>query len=91
MNAPFKIQEVLAEAVVGITDLKRNPSAVIEEARYRQVAILNRNKPVAYVVSPETWEKFVDMMEEREDAELARERLNDPNAEYVEVDLEDLA
>ncbi len=89
MNAPFKIENVLAEATVGISDLKKNPAAVIAEAKVRQVAILNRNKPVAYIVSPETWEYLTDMLADRRLERDARLELADENAECIEVDLED--
>ena len=59
MNAPFKsppVDTILAEACVGISELKKNPAAVIAVAREQQVAILNRNKPVAYIIAPHVWE-----------------------------------
>lgn len=92
MNQPFKppiIAEVLADACVSISNLKANPAAVIAEAQWRQVAILNRNKPVAYVVSTEVWEYLRDLHEDRQDAELVRERLSDP-APRITVKIDDL-
>lgn len=73
MNRPFKPEQIvpiLADVGVSISDLKRNPAAVIEAARSQQVAILNRNKPVAYVVSPEVWDHILDVFE---DNKLLRE------------------
>jgi antitoxin StbD len=89
MNAPFKIEEILADAVVGITDLKRNPAAVIEEARLRQVAILNRNKPVAYLISPEVWEHINDLLADTRLMRDAEAELGVDDADNVEVDLAD--
>jgi antitoxin StbD len=88
MNAPFKIENILAEATVGISDLKKNPAAVIAEARVRQVAILNRNRPVAYVVSPETWEYLTDMLADQRLERDARAELEDTASEGVEVNLD---
>jgi antitoxin StbD len=59
------IEEVLASACVSISNLKANPAAVIAEAQERQVAVLNRNKPVAYVISPKVWEAVMDMLDDR--------------------------
>jgi antitoxin StbD len=87
MNAPFKIENILADAVVGITDLKRNPAAVIAEAQLRQVAILNRNKPVAYIVSPEIWEHILDVFADRRLAREAEEALNEEGDDVV-IDLD---
>jgi antitoxin StbD len=89
MNAPFKIEKVLADAAVGITDLKRNPAAVIDEARSRQVAILNRNKPVAYIISPEVWEHLMDLLDEQELEDKVKSRLQNPG-KLVEVSIDDL-
>ena len=53
-------QSILAKNCVSITDLRRNPSGVIEVAQHSPVAVLNHNKPSAYVVSAA---EFEDMLE----------------------------
>jgi antitoxin StbD len=93
MNAPFKpepIVPILASVGVSISDLKKNPMAVVTAARGQQVAILNRNRPVAYVISPDVWDHILDVFD---DNKLAREignRLSEDLADAVEVKLEDL-
>jgi antitoxin StbD len=92
MNAPFSpepIIPILAQIGVSISDLKRNPAAVIEAARDKQVAILNRNKAVAYVVSPRLWESLLEMIEDYEDFKLVEERLADMGT-AIAVKIEDL-
>lgn len=97
MNAPFKlpvvnrtiIEDVLATATVSISDLKKNPGAVVAEAVLRQVAILNRNRPVAYVVAPHVWEYLCDLVEDMKDAEIVRERLENPG-EVITISIDDL-
>jgi antitoxin StbD len=89
MNAPFIIEKILADAAVGISELKKNPAAVIRAAQDQQVAILNRNKPVAYVISPEVWEYLCDLHDDSQDAALVHERLTRPGT-YKEVSLDDL-
>lgn len=84
---PIKL--VLAEACVGIGALRRNPAAVVAAAKLQQVAILNRNKPVAYVISPEVWEYVTELVEDVKDAEIAEERLAEDN-EGIPVSLSDL-
>lgn len=88
MNAPFKIEEISAEATVGITDLTRNPAAVIAEARIREMAILNRNEPVAYLISPELWTCLHDVLADLHVEEKALCELENDNGERVEIDLE---
>lgn len=41
---------------VSISELKRNPTAVIEQAQGQSVVILNHNKPTAYIVTVEAYE-----------------------------------
>lgn len=92
MNAPFKspaVDTILAEACVGISELKKNPAAVIAEAQERQVAILNRNKPVAYIIAPHVWEYLCELHEDAQDAELVRERLAE-EGENIRVSIDDL-
>lgn len=92
MNAPFKsdsVLPILADACVGISELKKNPAAVVAAARDRQVAILNRNRPVAYVISPQAWERICDLFEDLRDVELVRERLAEADEE-IEVALDEL-
>jgi antitoxin StbD len=92
MNAPFQsdpVIPILADACVGISELKKNPGAVVAAARERQVAILNRNRPVAYLISPQAWENFLELLEDLEDAEIVRKRLAEPG-EWIEVSLDDL-
>jgi antitoxin StbD len=93
MNAPFKsdpVVPILADACVGISELKKNPAAVIAAARDQQVAILNRNKPVAYVVSPEVWEHICDVFEDRADEREVRKLLMEEDDE-IEVTLDELS
>jgi len=42
------MQAVLAEISIGITELKRNPSAVIRDAGEQTIVILHHNKPSAF-------------------------------------------
>src|SRR5690606_4683980 len=47
--------------------LKRSPARVIEEAAAGPVAILNHNRPVAYVVAPDAYERMRETIAEHED------------------------
>lgn len=92
MNAPFRsppVDTILAEACVGISELKKNPAAVIAAAQERQVAILNRNKPVAYIIAPHVWEYLCELVEDAEDAQLVRERRAERD-HAISVDVADL-
>ena len=46
------MERVLAIRSVSITEFKRNPSAVLKKACAEPVAVLNRNRPMAYLLAP---------------------------------------
>jgi antitoxin StbD len=78
---------ILSEASVSITELKRNPSAVIEAADNEAVAVLVHNKPSAYLVPADTYERMVERLEDLELAELVRARARERR---VKVTLDEL-
>lgn len=53
------MEQVLANRSVSITELKRSPSAVLEQAGSEPVAVLNHNRPAAYLLSPEVYESML--------------------------------
>lgn len=57
------MERILASTSIGISELKMNPMATIEKAR-SPVAILNRNKPVAYLIPASAWEAICDRLED---------------------------
>jgi antitoxin StbD len=81
------IEPILASSGVSISDLKKNPSAVIEAAGGFPVAVLNRNTPAAYLVPVKAWEALMDRLEDIELAEIVRQRADEPE---IEVRFEDL-
>lgn len=74
-------------ASVSITELKKNPTAVIDEADGFPVAVLNHNKPAAYLVPAAAFEAMMEKLDDIELAKLVRERANEPT---VKVDLDAL-
>jgi antitoxin StbD len=56
------MEQVLASRSVSITELKRSPSAVLEQAGSEPVAVLNHNRPAAYLLSPEVYEAMLERL-----------------------------
>jgi antitoxin StbD len=81
------MKPLLADIGVSISELKKNPSAVIEAAEGAPVAVLNRNTPAAYLIPARTWEELMDRLEDIELAEIVRARSGE---ERIPVLLEDL-
>jgi len=81
------IEHILADTGVSISDLKKNPSAVIAAAAGFPVAILNRNSPAAYLVPAKAWEALMDRLEDIELAEVVQQRAGEKR---IKVRVEDL-
>jgi antitoxin StbD len=81
------IESILANSSISISELKKNPSAVIEAAEGFPVAVLNRNVPSAYLVPAKAWEELMDRLEDIELAEIVRQREGQPE---IEVSIDDL-
>jgi len=78
---------IYARSTVSITELRRNPGAIIDEAGVSAVAILNHNRATAYLVPAETFEAMMEQLEEIDLAELVRKRRG---GKTVKVSLDDL-
>ncbi|MEX2499444.1 MAG: type II toxin-antitoxin system prevent-host-death family antitoxin [Wenzhouxiangellaceae bacterium] len=83
------MRQVLADFSVSISELKKNPSSLLAQASGSAIAVLNHNKPAAYLIPAETYEAMMDMIEDYQLAELVEERLGDKD-QAVSVSLDDL-
>ncbi len=81
------METIFADKTVSVTELKRNLSSIMEEAGNDPIAILNHNKPEAYLLPALYYEHLLERLEDLEDAKLIRERRNGP---FVEVSLDEL-
>ena len=81
------MDRIYARASVSISDLKKNPSRIINEAEGAPVAILNHNKPSAYIIPAEAFEALMEKFEDYELSRLVMERESEPT---VKVSLDEL-
>ena len=81
------IRPILADNSTSISELKKNPMAVVEQGDGFPVAVLNRNQPAFYCVPAEAYEAMMDKLEDVELALIVKERLNQPE---IEVSIDDL-
>jgi antitoxin StbD len=83
------MRQVLAACSASISELKKNPTALLAGSDGSPIVILNHNKPTAYLVPAETYEWLMDIVDDYELSKLVDERLKDKTS-AVEVDLNDL-
>lgn len=83
------MKSVLANCSASISELKRNPSALIEQSDGEPIAILNHNKPTAYLIPAATYEELLDSMEDYQLGIIVKERHNE-KISAIAVDIDEL-
>jgi len=78
---------ILSDLVASVSELKKHPMQIINQAKGKPIAILNRNQPVFYCIPPEVFESI---MEKLEDDELVRIVAARSNEREIEVSIDDL-
>jgi len=68
------MQTMLATATVSISDLKKNPSDVIKQSNGAPVAILNHNRPTAYLVPAAAFEAIMEQLDDQYLIQLVKDR-----------------
>jgi antitoxin StbD len=81
------MQRVEAEIAVSVSDLKRNPTAIMNEAGGSPVAVLNHNRVMAYMVPAETFEAMMEQLDDIKLAQIIKQRSGEVP---VSVSLDDL-
>ena len=71
------MQPILANYTASITELKKSPTQILEQAGSEAVAILNHNIASAYLVPSELYEKMIDIIDDYHLAQIVEERLNE--------------
>jgi antitoxin StbD len=74
---------LLSPRSVSVTELKRNYANILSQADDEPVAVLNHNRPEAYLVPAPFFERLLQHLEDLEDTKLVRERMNGP---FIEVE-----
>jgi len=83
------MQPILASFSASISELKKNPTALLNQANGEVVAILNHNHPTAYLVPAEEYERLMERLEDYELGKIVKERQAE-KAYAIEVALDDL-
>jgi antitoxin StbD len=83
------MQQILASFSASISELKKNPTALLNKAEGETIAILNHNHPTAYLVPADVYELLMDTLEDYELGKIVRERQAEKQL-AIEVTLDDL-
>jgi antitoxin StbD len=80
-------QAVYAEVNVSMTELRSNLVGVIEASNLSPIAVLIRNKPAAYLISPIYYEEMLQKIEDLELNKIVNARAG---GKTVQLRIEDL-
>ena len=83
------MKQILSSCSASISELKKNPTALLNEAEGCPVAILNHNIPAAYLVPAETYEWLMDKLEDAELVQILLDRAHEKE-NAIEVSLDEL-
>ena len=83
------MQTLHATQVASISELKKNPTKVINDSHGQPVAILNHNTAAAYLIPVETFERMVDLLDDNELSKIVEKRLSTP-FKSVKVNIDEL-
>jgi len=83
------MQQILASFSASISELKKNPTALLKKAEGETIAILNHNLPTAYLVPAEVYELLMEKLEDYELGEIVKTRQAEKHL-AIEVSLDDL-
>jgi antitoxin StbD len=73
------MDKIYADYSTSVTELKKSPTALLNSSDGQTIAILNHNKPAAYLVPAERYEQMLRLIENQDFANLANERLKAKN------------
>lgn len=83
------MESILASCSASISELKKNPSALLLESEGSPIAILNHNRPTAYLIPAETYEAMLEKLDDYELGLIIKERKQEKGS-AIEVSLNDL-
>jgi len=80
---------VLSPFSASVSELKKNPSGLLQQSDGEPVAILNHNRPTAYLIPASTYEEMLERLEDAELMEIVESRKSE-KSRAKEVSLDEL-
>lgn len=81
------MQRIEAKVAVSVSELKKSPSAVLEQAQGETIAVLNHNRIMAYMVPASVFETMIERLDDLELVKVIESRAGETP---VRVSLDEL-
>ncbi len=59
------MEHIYANLAVSISEFKKSPTALLDKASGEPVALLNHNKPTAYLIPAELYEQIIEALDNK--------------------------
>lgn len=83
------MKHILADLSASISELKKNPTALLQQADGSPITILNHNKPTAYLIPAETYEALLERIEDYDLGVIVQKRRIE-KSKAIEVSIDEL-
>ena len=81
------METVYSDVTISMSEFKKNPAAVLRDAKSRPVAVLNHNKAACYVVGPALFEAMLAELADQDLHRTVLARMGE-RANAIEVDID---
>ena len=81
------MEAIYADVMISMSEFKKNPAAVLREAKSRPVAVLNHNKAAFYMIEPALFEAMLAELSDQELGRTVLARMGE-RAQAIEVDID---
>ena len=81
------METIYSDVTISMSEFKKNPAAVLRDAKSRPVAVLNHNKAAFYMVEPALFEAMLDELADQDLHRTVLARIGE-RAHAIEVDID---
>ena len=83
------MEAIYSDLTISMSEFKKNPAAVLRDAKSKPVAVLSHNKAAFYMVEPALFEAMLEELSDQELYQTVLTRLSE-RANAIEVDIDDI-
>ncbi len=83
------MNNIYSNLSASISEFKKSPTALLNKSAGAPIAILNHNKPTAYLIPANIYAKMLEIIEDADLLKLAQERLKEKD-KAIEKNIDEL-
>jgi antitoxin StbD len=87
LNWSLFMEAIYSDVTISMSEFKKNPAAVLRDAKSKPVAVLNHNKAAFYMIEPALFEALLEDLSDQDLHRTVLSRLNE-RARAIEVDID---